>query len=58
MSHKEERVVLKEQPIASKIEILLLGFLDNPMIKCMRQLFNKATSSVIISLAVKKVNGI
>jgi hypothetical protein len=58
VSHKEDRVVLREQPISNKIEILLLGFLDNPMIKCMRQLFNKATQSVIVSLAVKKMNGI
>lgn len=43
VNHKQERVVLKEQPIARKIEVLLLGFLDNPPIKCMRQLYNKAT---------------
>jgi hypothetical protein len=44
VSHKDNRVVLKEQPINRKIDILLLGFLDNPMIKCMKQLFNRATN--------------
>lgn len=44
VNHKEERVVLKEQPIARKIDILLLGYLDNPQIKCMKQLVNQATN--------------
>ena len=58
VSHKEERIVLKEQPILRKIEILLLGFLDNPQLKCMKQLFNKVTGQEIVSLAVKKAGGI
>ena len=58
VNHKEKRVVLKEQPVSRKIEILLLGFLDNPMIKCVKQLFNKAANQEIISLAVKKTGGI
>jgi hypothetical protein len=58
VSHKQERIVLKEQPVQKKIEVLLLGFLDNPPIKCMRQLYNKATGQDIVSLAVKKTQGI
>jgi hypothetical protein len=50
--------VLKEQPIQRKLEVLLLGFLDNPLIKCMRQLYNRATGQDIISLAVKKAAGV
>lgn len=38
LSHKDKKVVLKEKE--QKIEILLLGFLDNPPIRCVRQLFN------------------
>lgn len=33
---------------------MLVGCLENPRIRCMKQLFNKATNSEIISLAVKK----
>jgi hypothetical protein len=40
---KENRVVLKEQKISRTMEVLLLGYLENPQIKCMRQLVNKAT---------------
>jgi len=36
VNHKENRVVLKEQPVSQKIEVLLLGYLDNPVIKCQR----------------------
>ena len=36
VSHKDDKVVLKEQTDLSQIDILLLGFLDNPKIK-----FNK-----------------
>ena len=54
VNHKENRVVLKEQRISRKIDILLLGYLDNPVIKCMKQLHNKASNQEIISLAVKK----
>jgi len=41
-----------------KLEVLLLGYLDNPKIKCMKQLFNKATNSEMISIAVKKSGGV
>lgn len=41
-----------------KLEVLLLGYLDNPKIKCMKQLFNKATNSEMISIAVKKTGGV
>jgi len=58
VSHSKERVVLKEQPISRKMDVLLLGYLDNPKIKCMKQLFNKQTNSDIVSLAVRKTAGI
>lgn len=58
VSHKSKDVAVKDQPIAKKLDILLLGFLDNPKIKCMKQLLNEATNSELISLAVKKAGGI
>ena len=58
VNHATQDFVIKKQPINRKIEILLLGFLDNPKIKCMKQLFNEATNSELISLAVKKGGGI
>ena len=36
VSHSSKDVVVKEQAIARKLDILLLGFLDNPKIKCMK----------------------
>lgn len=36
VSHSSKAVTVKEQPVANKIDILLLGFLDNPKIKCMK----------------------
>lgn len=42
----------------SKLEVLLLGFLDNPRIKCMKQLVNKASGSEVVSLAVKMQQGV
>jgi len=33
----------------------LLGYLDNPRIKCVKQLVNKASGQEVISLAVKKI---
>ena len=41
-----------------KLEVLLLGYLDNPKSKCMKQLFNKASNSEMISIAVKKTGGV
>ena len=38
VSHKRTEVELVKKE--KKLEILLLGFLDNPKIKCMKQLFN------------------
>ena len=58
VNHESKSLKIKDQPIARKIDILLLGFLDNPKIKCMKQLFNSATNSELISLAVKKGGGI
>ena len=43
---------------ASQIEILLLGYLDNPRIKCVKQLVNQASGQEIVSLAVRKANGV
>ena len=40
VNHESKSLTVKDQPIARKIEILLLGFLDNPKIKCMKQLYN------------------
>ena len=45
---------MKEQTELNQIDIPLLGYLDNPKIKCMKQLFNKATGAELVSLAVKK----
>jgi len=58
LNHQKERVVLKEQPISRRMDVLLLGYLDNPKIKCMKQLFNKQTNTEIVSLAVRKCSGI
>ena len=58
VDHQSSSLVVKEQPIARKLDILLLGYLDNPKIKCMKQLFNEAANSELISLAVKKAGGI
>lgn len=42
LSHKSQSIVSTQQvSVINKIEVLLLGFLDNPRIKCMKQLFNK-----------------
>lgn len=58
VNHQNQSLMVKDQPIARKIDILLLGYLDNPKIKCMKQLFNSATNSELISLAVKRGGGI
>ena len=58
LSRMDDRVVLKEQAVPNRLEILLLGYLDNPVVKCMKQLVNKATGSEIVSLAVKRASGI
>jgi len=58
LSQAEDQVVLKQQPVARKIEILLLGYLDNPVVKCMKQLYNFTAKQDMISLAVKKSQGI
>lgn len=56
--YSSTNVTLKDQPIQRKLDILLLGFLDNPKIKCMKQLYNEVANSDLISLAVKKAGGI
>jgi hypothetical protein len=47
-----------EKKSPNMINVLLLGYLDNPRIKCMKQLVNKASGSEIVSLAVKKAAGV
>lgn len=37
---------------------MAVGYLDNPQIRCMKQLFYKPTNSEYISLAVKKNDAI
>ena len=55
VSHKKSEPVVKK---SSQIEILLLGYLDNPRIKCVKQLVNQASGQEIVSLAVRKANGV
>ena len=55
VSHKSSE---PKQVTTSKIEVLLLGYLDNPKIKCMKQLVNKATGQEVVSLAVRKAAGV
>ena len=57
LDHKSKSIV-STQKIINSLEVLLLGYLDNPRIKCMKQLFNKSAQSDVISLAVKKAAGI
>lgn len=56
VSHKTNQVSL--QTASTKLDVLLLGYLDNPRIKCQKMLFNKATGQEVINLAVKKVAGV
>lgn len=58
VNHNSDEVMIKEKLVNQKMDVLLLGYLDNPRIKCMKQLFNKCAKSDIISLAVKKTQGI
>ena len=58
VNHEKSMVKVQQQPVSQQIDVLLLGYLDNPKIKCMKQLYNKSASSDIVSLAVKKTQGI
>lgn len=58
LNHNLEGVLIKSTPVARKMDVLLLGYLDNPKIKCMKQLYNKSANSELVSLAVKKTQGI
>jgi len=58
LNHNSGSYVAKETKVCKKIDVLLLGYLDNPKIKCIKQLFNQATNSELVSLAVKKTQGI
>ena len=57
VSH-DKSMVRVSKPNYQQIDVLLLGYLDNPKIKCMKQLYNKSASSDIVSLAVKRTQGI
>lgn len=56
VSHKSSEVQV--QTASTKLEVLLLGYLDNPRIKCQKMLFNKPSGQEVINLAVKKVAGV
>jgi len=58
LNHSTGDFLTKESKVSKKIDVLLLGYLDNPKIKCIKQLFNQATNSELVSLAVKKTQGI
>lgn len=58
LNHNTQSYEMKETKVCRKLDVLLLGYLDNPKIKCIKQLFNEATSSELVSLAVKKTQGI
>ncbi len=36
LNHNLEGVLIKSTPVARKMDVLLLGYLDNPKIKCMK----------------------
>jgi len=55
VNHKTQSLTVKQ---STKMDVLLLGYLDNPKIKCMKQLFNKTANTEVVSLAVKKTQGI
>jgi hypothetical protein len=40
VSHKSLVPLVKQVEVQRKMEVLLLGYLDNPRIKCMKQLYN------------------
>jgi hypothetical protein len=40
LDHKTQSLVVEEKAVCRKMDVLLLGYLDNPKIKCMKQLFN------------------
>lgn len=54
VNHNSEVATVQQTKVINKIDVLLLGHLDNPKIKCMKQLFNKTAKSDVVSLAVKK----
>ena len=56
--HSKKELIKVESTCISRLDVLLLGYLDNPHIRCMRQLFHKASNCEIIQLAVKKISGI
>lgn len=55
---KDGNVALKEVAPSRKMDVLLLGYLDNPKIKCIKQLFNKQANTEIIPLVVRKTQGV
>lgn len=55
---KDGTVSVKEIPVQRRMDVLLLGYLDNPKIKCIKQLFNKQANTELIPLVVKKTQGV
>jgi hypothetical protein len=51
-------VVLRSEKSRKRMDVLLLGYLDNPRIKCIKQLFNQQASTEIVPLVVKRAQGI
>jgi len=57
--HQSKKELMKvELNCISRFDVLILGFLDNPHIRCIHQLFHKVSSCEIIQLAVKEIAGI
>lgn len=56
VSHNSDKVQVNT--MSTKLDVLLLGYLDNPRIKCMKMLYNKPTGQEVINLAVKKAAGV
>jgi hypothetical protein len=41
-----------------KMEVLLLGYLDNPRVRCVKQLFNQNAQTEIVPLVVRRLAGV
>lgn len=55
---KDGATTLQQVHPLRKMDVLLLGFLDNPKIKCIKQLFNQQSGSEIVPLVVRKTQGV
>lgn len=58
LKREGEEVSLDKIHPLRKLEVLLLGYLDNPRVKCVKQLFNAQANADIIPLVVKKGPGV